>query len=205
MIDLVFDMFQQVWLDLQHGQLPDLGGWNYMLMAVFIMFQGRASALIGGIAAATGYLNLGLIILVALLARMVVDLFWYRVGATGIADRIGRRAGSYVKYSERVNEGITKRPTRVILLSKFAGGLSVPVVVAIGNARVPLRRWLPASFFGELLWTLPLLLLGFFATDAVSGVKGGILYLTTGMTGMLLLFSLLRNARSRWTTAHDQE
>ncbi|MGB3716405.1 MAG: VTT domain-containing protein [Candidatus Promineifilaceae bacterium] len=213
MIDILFDVIQQVWLDLQHGQLPDLGGWNYMLMAVFLMVQGRASALIGGIAAASGYLNLGLIILVALLARGMVDLFWYKVGATGIAERIGRRASSnerfsyerhFEKYSERINEGLQHRPSRMVLLAKTIGGLSIPVVIAIGNARVPLRRWLPASVAGELLWTLPLLLLGFFATDAVSGIRGGILYLTFGMTVLILLVSILKNARSRWTAAHDE-
>lgn len=209
MIEIIFDVIQQVWLDLQHGQLPDLGGWNYMLMAVFIMLQGRASALISGIAAASGYLNLGLIILVALLARAIVDLFWYKVGATGIADRIGRRAGShgrfsYDRFSERINDGLHHRPSRMVLLAKTIGGLSIPVVIAVGNARVPLRRWLPASVAGEFLWTLPLLLLGFFATDAVSGVKGGILYLTFGMTLLFVSVSILKKARSKWKAAGDE-
>jgi membrane protein DedA with SNARE-associated domain len=209
MIDVIFDVIQQVWLDLQHGQLPDLGGWNYMLMAVFIMIQGRASALIGGIAAASGYLNLGLIILVALLARAMVDLFWYKVGATGIADRIGRRAGSYERFSferfaDRINDELHQRPSRVVLLAKTIGGLTIPVVIAVGNAHVPLRRWLPASVAGELLWTVPLLLLGFFATDAVSDIKGGLLYLTLGTTVLFLSVSILKIARSKWTAAHDE-
>jgi membrane protein DedA with SNARE-associated domain len=209
MIEVIFDVIQQVWLDLQHGQLPDLGGWNYMLMAVFIMVQGRASALIGGIAAASGYLNLGLIILVALLARAMVDLFWYKVGATGIADRIGRRARSYERFSyepfaKRVNDELHQRPSRMVLIAKTIGGLSIPVVIAVGNAHVPLRRWLPASVAGEFLWTLPLLLLGFFATDAVSGIKGGLIYLTLGMSVLFVSLTILRNARSRWTAAHNK-
>jgi membrane protein DedA with SNARE-associated domain len=209
MIEIIFDAIQHVWLDLQHGQLPDLGGWNYMLMAVFIMLQGRASALIGGIAAASGYLNLGLIILVALLARAMVDLIWYTVGATGIAERIGRRAGSYERFSyepfaKRVNDELQQRPSRMILLAKTIGGLSIPVVIAAGNSRVPLRRWLPASIAGEFLWTLPLLLLGFFATDAVSDIKGGVLYLTIGTAVLFLSFSFLKEARSRWTASRDE-
>ena len=81
-----------------------------MLMAVFIMFQGRASAVIGGIAAATGYLNLGLIILVALAARVIVDLFWYRVGASRHVDRVSRRVGPYDRIAGRVEEGIRRQP-----------------------------------------------------------------------------------------------
>jgi membrane protein DedA with SNARE-associated domain len=196
MIETFIDVIQEVWIDLQQGQLPNLGGWNYMLMAFFLMIQGRASALIGGIAAATGSLNLGLIILVALAARAIVDLFWYRVGTTGLINRISGRGSSSDRFVGSVNEELNNRPTRVILLSKFTGGLSVPVVVAIGNAGVPLRRWLPASFAGELLWTLPLLLVGFFATEAVSGVKGGLVYLSLGLTSLILFGFLLRSIRT---------
>lgn len=203
MIDIYIEMIQQTWLDLQQGLLPDFGGWNYILMAVLIMFQGRASAVIGGIAAATGYLNLGVIILVAMLARMLVDLFWYRVGATGILDRVGRHAAPYRTYSERINEGIQRRPTRLVLLSKTVGGLSVPLTVAVGNARVPLRRWLPASFLGELLWIVPLLLVGFFATDMLSDIKGGLIYLTAGSLVLMLIFALLRKAKSIFTEAKN--
>ncbi len=203
MIDIYIEMIQQTWLDLQQGLLPDFGGWNYILMAVLIMFQGRASAVIGGIAAATGYLNLGVIILVAMLARMIVDLFWYRVGATGILDRVGRRAAPYRAHSERINEGIQRRPTRLVLLSKTVGGLSVPVTMAVGNARVPLRRWLPASFLGELLWIVPLLLVGFFATDMLSDIKGGLIYLTAGSLALMLVFALIRKAKSIFTAAKN--
>ena len=203
MIVIYIEMIQQTWLDLQQGLLPDFGGWNYILMAVLIMFQGRASAVIGGIAAATGYLNLGVIILVAMLARMIVDLFWYRVGATGILDRVGRHAAPYRIYSERINENIQRRPTRLVLLSKTVGGLSVPLTVAVGNARVPLRRWLPASFLGELLWIVPLLLVGFFATDMLSDIKGGLIYLTAGSLALMLVFALIRKAKSIFTAAKN--
>ena len=203
MIDIYIEMIQQTWLDLQQGLLPDFGGWNYILMAVLIMFQGRASAVIGGIAAATGYLNLGVIILVAMLARMIVDLFWYRVGATGILDRVGRHAAPYRIYSERINENIQRRPTRLVLRSKTVGGLSVPLTVAVGNARVPLRRWLPASFLGELLWIVPLLLVGFFATDMLSDIKGGLIYLTAGSLALMLVFALIRKAKSIFTAAKN--
>lgn len=201
MVEIIIEAIQQVWFDIQQGILPDLGGWNYMLMAVLIMLQGRISAMIGGIAAASGYLNLGLIIMVALLARAVVDLFWYRVGATSLVDRIGRRAGRYEKYAVRMTEGIQNRPIRLVLLSKTIGGLAIPVTIAVGNARVPMRRWLPVSILGELLWTLPLLLFGFFATDAVASIKGGVVYLTLGMTTLFLLINILKFLRSKMITA----
>ena len=203
MIDIDLEMVQQLWLNLQQGLLPDLGGWNYMLIAILIMLQGRASAVIGGIAAATGYLNLGLIILVAVVARVIVDLFWYRVGATGLIDRLGRYAALYRNHVDNINESIQNRPTRLILMSKIVNTLAVPVTIAIGNARVPLRRWLPASFLGELLWVIPLLLIGFFATDALSNVKGGILYITGGSLMLMALLSAARLVKARLSAARN--
>ena len=203
MVEIYFETVQQVWADLQRGLLPDFGGWNYMIMAVLIMAQGRISAMIGGVAAATGYLNLGIIILIAVLARMVVDLFWYRVGATGLIDRIGRHAAPYRKHAGHISQRLNDHPTRLVLLSKTVGGLAVPVTIAIGNARVPLRRWLPASVAGELLWTLPLLLLGFYATDALTSVKGGIMYLTLGMTVIFVAIQIVKMVKTRLKTVHQ--
>ncbi len=186
-METMFETIQQIWTGFQHGQLPDLGTWNYMLVAVMMMFQGRLSAVLGGVAAAAGYLNLLPIILVALLARLVVDLFWYNVGSTGQVDRIGRHIKPYNRVANRVAEGINQRPRRYVFLAKLSNGLSLPVVVAAGNARVPYRHWLPVSFFAEFLWTLPLLLLGYFATDALNKWQGGLSFLTIGLTAVFLL------------------
>ena len=196
-IDSFFKMAQHLWLDMQQGLLPDFGGWNYFLMALLIMIQGRSSALIGGIAAAAGALNLGWLILVAVLARLVVDLFWWRLGMTGLMDKLGRFAAPYRRHSVKLNESIQRRPTRVILMSKTLGGFSAPMTMAVGNAHVPMRRWLPASILGELLWILPLLLVGFFATDALSNVKGSLVYITAASLLLMLLFTGAKKAAAR--------
>lgn len=196
-METALEILQGLWLNFQHGQLPDLGTWNYMLVAFFMLFQGRMSAVFGGVAAATGYLNLLPIILVALLARLFVDLFWYNVGSTGQINRIGHRFGFYRSIAGHVEEGVQLQPRRFILIAKLSNGLSLPAVIAAGNARIPYRRWLPASFMGEFLWTLPLLLLGYFATDKLAELEGGISYLTIGFTTVFLLFFLFTYLRSK--------
>lgn len=200
-METLLEILQGFWLNFQHGQLPDLGTWNYMLVAFFMLFQGRMSAVFGGVAAAAGYLNLLPIILVALLARLIVDLFWYNVGSTGQINRIGHRFGFYRTIAGHVEEGVQLQPRRFILIAKLSNGLSLPAVVAAGNARVPYRHWLPASFMGEFLWTLPLLLLGYFATDSLAGLEGGISYLTVGFTMVFLLFFLFTYLRSKRASA----
>lgn len=196
-MESIVETIAQFWANFQHGQLPDLGTWNYMLVAFFMLFQGRVSAVLGGVAAAAGYLNLLPIILVALLARLIVDLFWYNVGSTGQINRIGQRFSSYRKVADRVESGIQRRPIRFILLAKLSNGLALPAVVAAGDANVPYKRWLPASFAGEVLWTLPLLLLGYFATDALSQWEGGLAYITLGTTAIFILIFIFPMFRSK--------
>ncbi len=184
---ILLDTIDQLWTGFQQGELPDLGTWNYMLVAVFMMFQGRVSAIFSGIAAATGHISLIPIIFVALSARVIVDLFWYNVGSTGQIDRLGRRFEFYQRIGEPLQEKIRTKPQRFILLAKLSNGLALPAVIAAGNSRVPYRRWLPASFAAELIWTIPLLFLGYFATGALAKVEGGLSYLTVGMTVFFLL------------------
>ncbi|MFN2223371.1 MAG: DedA family protein [Candidatus Promineifilaceae bacterium] len=199
-MDTVFDFVQEIVKGFQAGHMPDLGTWNYLLVAGFIMLQGRVSALLSGAMAAAGSMNFGLIILVALVARAFVDVFWYRIGATGYIDRIGRRFGPYERVANRVQEGIRSQPVRFVVLAKLSNGLSVPAVIAAGSAGLPMRRWLPFSFAIEILFTVPLLLAGYFATDALVGIEGGLSYFF-GALGVFILLSIayytLKSRRSQ--------
>lgn len=189
-MDVLFDFVQEIVKGFQAGHMPDLGTWNYVLVGGFIMLQGRISALLGGAVAAAGYMNLGLIIMVALVARVVVDVFWYRVGATGYIDRIGGRFGAYERVAGRVHEGIHASPVRFVVMAKLTNGLAVPAVVAAGSASLPLRRWLPFSFAIEILYTVPLLFAGYFATDFLSQIEGGMSY-AFGAMGLVVLLGLI--------------
>jgi membrane protein DedA with SNARE-associated domain len=193
----VIEPIQHFWLALQHGQLPDIGGWNYMLMAFFVMVQGRSAAVFSGIAAATGTLDFGLVILVAVVARVGGDLIWYQLGATGAINRLAGRIAFFGRLVNRVQAGVNDRPQRVILLSKLTNGLATPAVLAAGSAGVPYRRWLPASFAGELIWILPLTAIGFFAIGGHAGVEEGVPLLMGGVTTMSLAFLLLKAGRAR--------
>ncbi len=197
---MVFDFIQEIVKGFQAGHMPDLGTWNYLLVAGFMMLQGRVSALLSGAMAAAGSMNLGLIILVALVARAFVDLFWYRVGATGYIDRIGRRFGPYERVANRVQEGIHARPVRFVVMAKLSNGLSVPAVIAAGSAGLPIRRWLPYSFAIEIMFTVSLLFAGYFATDALTSIEGGLAHGFEALGAIIVLgaaYYMIKSRRQR--------
>jgi membrane protein DedA with SNARE-associated domain len=199
----VIEPIQQFWLAFQHGQLPDIGGWNYMLMALFILVQGRSAVVVSGIAAATGSLDFWLVIVVAILARIGTDLVWYRLGATGYINRLASHIGFVDRFVSRVQEGVNDRPQRVILLTKLTNGLATPAVVAAGSTGVPYRRWLPAAFAGELLWILPLTAIGFLALGAIAQWQGGLPVMMGGVTAASLGFILLKTGWNRYKAARQ--
>lgn len=189
-MEAVIDLVQEIVKGFQAGHMPDLGTWNYLLVGGFIMLQGRVSALLGGAVAAASTMNLGLIIMVALVARMIVDVFWYRVGATGYIDRVAGRFGAYERVAGRVQEGIHASPVRFVVMAKLSNGLSVPAVIAAGSAGLPMRRWLPFSFAIEILFTVPLLFAGYFATDALTQIEGGLSY-ALGALGVIVTLGVV--------------
>lgn len=193
----LFDTVQELWLNFQQGQMPDLGSWNYGLLALFIVIQGRISAVISGIAAAAGYLNLGPIIVIALLVRILVDVFWYRIGATGHIGRLGGRFNLYNKIAGPVEESMAAKPMQYILLAKLSNSLSMPAVIAAGSANLPLRSWLPGSILGELVWTVPLLLFGYFVTDASSSLNNGLSYALLVISTFFMVLFVLKTVKQR--------
>ena len=84
----VLELFQQFWIDLQQGQLPELGPWNYILLALLIIWQEPIAPLLGGAAAPAGFLRPGLVFLVGVTGNLTADVLWYSVGRRGNVDRV---------------------------------------------------------------------------------------------------------------------
>jgi membrane protein DedA with SNARE-associated domain len=76
-------IIQQFWIDLHQGRLPELGPWNYLLLALLFVWQGPLATLLGGAAAAAGSLKPGLVFLVGVLGNLSADMLWYTLGRSG--------------------------------------------------------------------------------------------------------------------------
>ena len=68
---------------------------------------------------------------------------------------------------------------------------------------MPWRRWFPVVFLGETLWTGTLLLIGYYATEAIKRVEMGLHYVALAV-GLLLLGALLWWLSHHWQPRHQQ-
>ena len=185
------ELLQEFWTSLQQGQLPELGPWNYLLLAVLIFWQGPAATLLGGAAAAAGLLKPSLVFFVGIATNLTADIVWYSIGRRGNVDRLfesGRWKGHrnrFVGFRSAMN----RHATKVLLLAKLSSGLAVPAIMAAGVSKISWRRWFPVVFIGETIWTGTLLLIGYFATEALKRVEHGLQFFTIGITFVFLILS----------------
>jgi membrane protein DedA with SNARE-associated domain len=185
----VLELIQQFWTQLQLGQLPELGPWNYVLLAVLIVWQGPIATLLGGAAASAGFLRPGLVFLVGVLGNLTADIVWYSVGRKGNVERLfenGRFGGQRNRFA-RLKFGMRQNATKILLLAKLSAGFAVLALVTAGITRLRWRKWFPVVFIGETIWTGTLVLIGYYATEAMKQIQQGLHLVLAGTTFVAII------------------
>jgi membrane protein DedA with SNARE-associated domain len=183
----LIEFLQLFWTNLQNGHLPELGYWNYFILSFLIVLNGPAATLLGGAAANAGLLRPHYVFLAGITGNLIADVFWYNVGARGKTDWIlkrGARFGVRQKHLDKLSEGMKQHVVKILLMAKISVGLAVPTLLVAGITRVPWKKWFPVVFLGEAVWTGLLVLIGYFATEAIKQMEQGI-------EAFLLLFTFL--------------
>lgn len=172
-MESLLDFLQQFWIDLQQGRLPELGPWNYLLLALLIIWQGPIATLLGGAAASAGLLKPGLVFLVGVFGNLTADVLWYSLGRSGNFERVfeWRPLQKHRHHYDALRVGMQNHGSKILLLAKLSFGLVIPALVAAGITRLSWRKWFPVVFIGETIWTGSLVLLGYFATEAIKQIE----------------------------------
>jgi membrane protein DedA with SNARE-associated domain len=185
----LFTLLQQIWGDFQHGRLPELGPWNYLLLSILMVWQGPIASLFGGAAASAGLLKPGLVFLVGVAGNLTADIVWYSLGRKGNVDRLfeGGRLGMHRGRFFKLRSGMHSHATKILLMAKLSFGLAVPTLVAAGLSRLSWKKWFPVVFIGETIFTGTLVIIGYFATEAIKQVEQGLHLFLLLMTGLFIL------------------
>jgi membrane protein DedA with SNARE-associated domain len=172
--------FEGFWHSLQSGQVPNLGIWNYVLLAVFVFLEGPIATLLGAAAASAGVMKIDLVFVAASTGNLSADSAWYLLGYTGRVEwvlRHGRWLGIRRHHLQRLRQLMSRHAPKILLAAKLTSALIIPSLIAAGMARVPWRRWFPPVLAGEIIWTGSLVLIGYYATQLVGKVERDVRYL----------------------------
>jgi membrane protein DedA with SNARE-associated domain len=179
-MDSLLKFFEGFWHSLQSGQVPNLGIWNYVLLAVFVFIEGPIATLLGAAAASAGVMKIDLVFVAASTGNLSADSAWYLLGYTGRVEwllRHGRWLGIRRHHLERLRRLMNRHAPKILLAAKLTSALIIPSLIAAGMARVPWRRWFPPVLAGEVIWTGSLVLIGYYATQLVGKVERDVRYL----------------------------
>lgn len=129
--------------------------------------------LAAGALAGAGHMSVAGGLLLALLAALLADLFWYQLGrrrgsqVLGFLCRISLEPDSCVRRTEGIFE---KHGTRTLLVAKFIPGLNTAAPPLAGVIGMPLGRFLLFDGLGALIWAGGFGLLGYLFADQLEVV-----------------------------------
>ena len=89
---------------------------------------------------------------------------------------------------DRLQKGMRKHATKILFFAKLSVSLVIPSLIAAGLVKARWRRWFPAVFGAEMIWTGMLVLVGFYATEAIQRVARGLEYLLPTLSLLFVLF-----------------
>lgn len=166
---------------------------QYGYPAIFfgILFGGEVLLLGAGFLAFLGYLNIGLVIILALIGVLVWDCLWYFLGRLG-REKVVLKYGKFLALTEKrlkKAEKIFKRHAwKAILITRFAYGLRSSILVLAGVTKMKFFVFFFYNFLGTFVWIFIMTLLGFFFGGSLVVLQSYIKNISIVITLVILIF-----------------
>ena len=189
--------------------VSDASGWAYaiilalsLLDAILPIVPSEVSVITAGVVAATGGMNLPLVILAAALGAFLGDNLAYLIGyhlGPRAREKFfrGKKSQKTFDWAERQ---LTMRGGELIAVARFIPGGRTAVTLSAGTLRYPWRRFAVFDVIAAVIWASYAALLGFFGGQAFEGAawKGLLVALVTGgaLTGVIEVVRWFQKRRS---------
>lgn len=176
--------------------------------AVFLGFvlPGETAVVIGGVLAATGRLQLTVLLVLVVLAAILGDTVGYEVGRhlgpRALASRPLRRHRGRVESAQRF---LRRRGGMAVFIGRWTAFLRAVMPGLAGISRMPYPRFLFFNASGGLLWGVAVTLLGYFAGNSYSAVENTLGRASAVVLAVLVVAVLVVWHRQRRRKAREAE
>jgi membrane protein DedA with SNARE-associated domain len=184
-----------------------LGAWTYALVAglafletgafVGLVAPGETAVVLGGVVAASGEVELGLMLALTWGAAAAGDLTSFLLGrrlGRRFLDAHGARVGITQPRLATVDRFFDRHGGRAILLGRFVGLVRAVAPFLAGAARMRLRAFLPASLLGTAAWSAAFVLIGYAFSRSFGEVTD---LVTHGALALVVLLAAALLVRAR--------
>jgi membrane protein DedA with SNARE-associated domain len=134
-----------------------------------LLVPGETAVVIGGVVAARGDLVLPLLIALVWAGAFAGDMLSFFIGrrlGRGFLDAHGERLRIGRAQRERTEQFFERHGGKAILLGRFVGVLRALTPFVAGSSGIALRRILPYSAAGTLIWATTFTLVGYAFADS---------------------------------------
>jgi membrane protein DedA with SNARE-associated domain len=172
-------------------QLASYGIFSYLLLALLVAIEGPVATLLGAAAASLGYMNPAIVFFAAAAGNLTADTLWYYLGYLGKIEwvkRFGQRVGVSIEKLDNLENTLCDHAPKVLFFSKLTVSPMIPALIATGLIRYPWRRWFPAVFAGEMIWTGSLVLIGYFGVKVLQKVELGLEHAILAASVVFIVF-----------------
>jgi undecaprenyl-diphosphatase len=207
--------------DLSEG----LGSWTYLLVGglafletgafVGLVAPGEFTVMLGGAVASQGDISLPVIIGITWLAAFTGDSVSFLLGAhlgRGFLVQHGERFRITSERLEKVEGYFSRYGGRTILIGRFIGLVRALAPFIAGSSKMQYRSFAPYSILGTGLWSIALLLLGYFFAESLDTVtnavgKGLVVFgiVVAIVIGLIVSYRFLRVPANRRRVVAEME
>jgi membrane protein DedA with SNARE-associated domain len=131
--------------------------------AVFLgcFFEGETSLITSSFAAHRGYLEIFIVMFIALAATQSWDWIWFTIGRKSGKRFIEKKPKLNVKV-KKIDSLLRKNPTPVLLGYRFLFGFRTAVPLVIGMSSISKQKFLLFSLINTILWDMIFSSVGYF-------------------------------------------
>lgn len=169
--------------------------YRYAILFPLACIEGPVLALVVGFLVSAGYFNFWLAFLVMCAGDLIPDLFYYYLGRWGqskkVLERFGSRSQFVTKHFSTI-EGLWRdHGFKTMFLSKLAYGLSTPLLISSGLAKMSLKHFVGYAFPVTLFQYAVIMALGYYLGSSYSLATQYIKSAEIILAGAAIIFILI--------------
>ncbi len=167
---------------------------GYPLFFVAAFFEGPVVTIAAGIAAALGYYNIYLIILISVLGDVSADVVYYGIGYWGrkaLINKYGSYIGLTKERVEKIESFLKRHIAKTMIVVKLSPIIPVPGLLVIGSTRIPLKKYAIISILITFPKSILFALVGFFSGKAYEHLSGFVANSQLIFLGIVILGGLV--------------
>ena len=153
--------------------------YKYFIIFPFAVLEGNTTALISGFFISLGNLNFILVYIALLLGDWVPDIILYYIGLRGNERKFLEKYGSKMGLSSLTEKSLdhlwSKHGTMILIFSKIAYGMAVPVLISAGLAKYSFKKYMAYCTIVSGIKVIIVLTIGYYLGSSYQAATGYIL------------------------------